>query len=441
MDIGYLIQLLDNKLNTLALAKDQAFMSGDLERINALDSEINGVKDTLFKLKLLTDLTAAASTTGSSESQMVATGIEAVKEGTGAIFSNGNQCLNDYDISSYATDPLHEQKIADILLYMGPMETTGQIDAYIGEEAIASPLTGVMVMSSASTYEVDVRLMMALMELDSRFGTAGVAVNTLNPGNVGNTGTETKTYSTWAEGVTAVAEWLSRHRKNNQQSQPQIAKAVSAPVEAPPQQPANPETPPPPPPQIPILGSLVLVPDAINAEKGATQKIAVTALDQQGNPFDKAKLVFFSNNEAVASIDEEGLLKAVSAGSTNIVVQAFANDATVSRSLAVNVVEPPPPPALTEINVSPDPLVLEVNSGAELAVILRDQYGKIFEGAKLNFTSDNNDIAAVATGGVVMGVLTGSAIVLVEAKAGDVLLKKEIPVTVNAKPVEEPPKE
>jgi hypothetical protein len=56
MDIGYLIQLLNNKSDVLAKAKDQAFMSGDQERINMIDSESFSVQDTLNKLKLIDEV-------------------------------------------------------------------------------------------------------------------------------------------------------------------------------------------------------------------------------------------------------------------------------------------------------------------------------------------------------------------------------------------------
>src|SRR3990167_10847629 len=70
-----------------------------------------------------------------------------------------------------------------------------------------------MVMNASEAYAVDARLMMAIMEQDSRFGTVGKAVKTLNPGNVGNDDDgNIRTYESWQEGVTAVAEWLNRHR-------------------------------------------------------------------------------------------------------------------------------------------------------------------------------------------------------------------------------------
>ena len=53
MNIDYLIQLLTNRYNGLLLAKDQAFQSGELERIIAVDAEILDVKNTLSKLKLI----------------------------------------------------------------------------------------------------------------------------------------------------------------------------------------------------------------------------------------------------------------------------------------------------------------------------------------------------------------------------------------------------
>lgn len=213
MNIDYLIQLLNNRLNALALAKDQAFMAGDLERINAVDAEISGVNDTLYKLNLLASVSAVASATGTTEATVVSNGIGMVID-SGALLEEAVKCLERYDITPYATDPLHEEKVAMILRKMPlVLDTPVKVDEYIQQTAPGSPITGVMVLAATQIYAVDVRLTLALMQQDSQFGTQGLAVQTLNPGNVGNTGTETRTYASWAEGVTAVAEWLSRHHK------------------------------------------------------------------------------------------------------------------------------------------------------------------------------------------------------------------------------------
>jgi len=219
MNVEYLIQLLGNRLTALNTSKEQAFLTGDLERINVLDIEINGVLDTLNKLKLLEGISQTALATPFTEAEVVQNGIEAsFGINNSNIIFNGDPTgiLLGYDISSYATDPLHEQKIKDILNYIAEMDSPEKIDAYINNEAIGSPVTGAMVYNSAQKYNIDSRLLMALMELDSRFGTVGLAIRTLNPGNVGNDDAgNTQIFNSWQEGVDAVAKWLDNHKVND----------------------------------------------------------------------------------------------------------------------------------------------------------------------------------------------------------------------------------
>lgn len=210
MDINYLIQLLGNRLNGLTLAKDQAFSSGDLERINTVDAEILEVKNTLSKLNLISSIEQAAAATSFTEAEVVKNGIEASFNPT--VLNDATEVLLEYDITPYATDPMHELKIQNILEKMGVMDSPDKIETYIKKTSPDSPLSGMMVWNAVARYEVDARLMLALMELDSRFGTLGIAVSTLNPGNVGNNGTTTRSYPSWEEGVMAVAKWLDRHR-------------------------------------------------------------------------------------------------------------------------------------------------------------------------------------------------------------------------------------
>lgn len=199
MKIEDLIELLKNRLNTFKISRDYARMSGDLERVNAADIEISGIEDTLYKLNLLVGASETAVAEDSS-----------VKD---VIVANSADVFNEYDITLYATDPLHESKVADILSAMGEMKSVADVDAYISMKYPTSPVTGQMVIGAATSYNVDARLMMAIMEQDSRFGTLGKAVATLNPGNVGNDDSgNIRTYDSWADGVNAVADWLNRHR-------------------------------------------------------------------------------------------------------------------------------------------------------------------------------------------------------------------------------------
>ena len=198
MTIEDIILLLSNRLKEFQLSRDYAKMLGDLEKMNAADKEIIGLEDTLFKLNLLVETSKSAAV----KEEILA---EVMSDGSVAV-------LGDYDISPYATDPLHEEKIMNILSGMGVMDTVEKIDSYI-QGKYSSPVTGEMIINAAKAYTVDTRLMMAIMEQDSRFGTVGLAVSTTNPGNVGNDDDgNIRTYDSWQDGVTAVAEWLSRHR-------------------------------------------------------------------------------------------------------------------------------------------------------------------------------------------------------------------------------------
>ncbi len=210
MNIDYLIQLLTNRLSRLVLAKDQAFSSGDLERINTVDDEILDVHNTLSKLRLVLNVDEAATVSSLSASQIVQRGIESIF--TPSIINGSTEVMLKYNIVPYATDPHHETKIQTILENMGIMDRYDQIDTYLRRSTPDTPLTGLMIYNSAMKYNVDIRLMMAIMELDSRYGTQGLGARTFNPGNVGNNGFEERSYGSWEAGVDAVANWLNNHR-------------------------------------------------------------------------------------------------------------------------------------------------------------------------------------------------------------------------------------
>lgn len=115
-----------------------------------------------------------------------------------------------YDIKSYATDPTHEAKIQSILNGIGKFKSVEQIDAYIKSKYPNSPVTGNMIANASAEYGVSWEMMVAIMAQDSSMGTAGKAVRTKNPGNVGNTDDgSTQNFNSWQEGVNAVAKNLA----------------------------------------------------------------------------------------------------------------------------------------------------------------------------------------------------------------------------------------
>jgi hypothetical protein len=124
-----------------------------------------------------------------------------------------------YDISRYATDPTHEQKVGAFASQMVYLDNAVAIDRHIQSVAPGSPVTGQMVMDASRRNEVSPAMILALMRQDSTYGTRGLAVKTQNPGNVGNDDAgNTRTYPTWEAGVGAVAQWLASNRAGGKQA-------------------------------------------------------------------------------------------------------------------------------------------------------------------------------------------------------------------------------
>lgn len=130
--------------------------------------------------------------------------------------ATGKEIVAGYDITSYATDPTHGVKVNKIFSQIPQVKTEMDVDSYIRRIAPNSPVKGNYVVNASNKYGVDPRLILAIMVQDSTLGTAGKAVRTKNPGNVGNTDSgATKTFASWEQGVDAVAKNLA-WRKINQ---------------------------------------------------------------------------------------------------------------------------------------------------------------------------------------------------------------------------------
>lgn len=124
-----------------------------------------------------------------------------------------NGIVGGVDITRYATDPNHEDKIASIFNATSTLKSANDIQAYIKKRAPLSNVTDQMVVQSAKKHGVPPNLILAIIQNDSNFGTAGKGARTRNPGNYGNDDAgNIVTFKTWQDGVDAVAGWLARNR-------------------------------------------------------------------------------------------------------------------------------------------------------------------------------------------------------------------------------------
>ncbi len=135
--------------------------------------------------------------------------------GGGAGNSTQTHILAGYNIGPYATASNHEALVTQIYNDLKNIDFSSPqtIDSYLKKAAPKTPLTGSMILASAAKYNVDAKLMVAIMQTDSSLGTKGLGAQTFNPGNVGNDDAGNKqNFGTWDKGVDAVASWLNKFR-------------------------------------------------------------------------------------------------------------------------------------------------------------------------------------------------------------------------------------
>jgi hypothetical protein len=128
-----------------------------------------------------------------------------------------NGVIDGIDISKYATDPQHEVKVEKIHDSLPPIATSTDAQKYIDsiKEKYGHDIkvTGDMIYKAAKEYGVSMKLMIALMQNDSMFGTTGLGKKTNNPGNIANDDSGHKQYyPTMREGVRATARQLARYK-------------------------------------------------------------------------------------------------------------------------------------------------------------------------------------------------------------------------------------
>lgn len=136
-----------------------------------------------------------------------------VGEGADSRIRKSTDSIGGYEIANYATLPTHEATVKAIYDAMPEIKDKFDADKYIKSKRPNSPVRGGMVERASIEYGVDMKLMLALMQNDSAFGTAGLGSRTRNPGNIANRDDgHTHTYPSWEDGVRGVARWLANHK-------------------------------------------------------------------------------------------------------------------------------------------------------------------------------------------------------------------------------------
>ena len=156
------------------------------------------------------------------------------------------------------------------------------------------------------------------------------------------------------------------------------------------------------------LDSIQVTPLTATLAINETEQFNATALDQFGNAMTDVAINWTSGNEAVGTIDAEGVFTALAAGTTN--VTATADNVTGSATVIVEE------PILDSIQVTPTGATLGIGDTQRFIVTARDQDGNVMSDVAINWTSSNETVGTIDADGFFSALDDGTATVTATAE-------------------------
>lgn len=175
------------------------------------------------------------------------------------------------------------------------------------------------------------------------------------------------------------------------------------------------------------LTGIKVTPEKVTVEKGQTANLNVAYLP--ADTTDDKAVTWKSENEKVATVDENGVVTAVGGGTTKIVATATANDKITA------VCEVKVPIHTTGIELEPTEIVgLRKGDTEKLTVSFKPANTE--DSKEVKWTSSDPTVASVNNDGVVTGLAKGKATITVTTVDGKhtascVVTVKEVPIDPN----------
>jgi uncharacterized protein YjdB len=172
----------------------------------------------------------------------------------------------------------------------------------------------------------------------------------------------------------------------------------------------------------PGVASVRVSPTSAAITVGGTVHLQAEPLDASGNALTGRSVTWSSSNEAVATVDNSGVVTGVSTGADTITATSEGKSGTAGIVVAAAVA--------SSITVNPTSVTVTAGQNSQLTATVKDASGNVIAGASVSWTVDHPNIALVSSTGLVAGQAAGSA--TVTATSGSV--HTDVPVTVTLPP-------
>jgi uncharacterized protein YjdB len=172
----------------------------------------------------------------------------------------------------------------------------------------------------------------------------------------------------------------------------------------------------------PGVASVQVSPPSAVITVGGTVHLQAKALDASGNELSGRTITWTSSNNAVATVDNTGLVTGVSTGADTIIATSEGKSAIAGIVVALA--------APASIAVAPPSVTVTAGQTSQLTATVKDANGSVISGAPVTWTVDKPSVAIVGSTGLVSGQAAGTA--TVTATSGSVHV--DVPVTVTLPP-------
>ena len=153
---------------------------------------------------------------------------------------------------------------------------------------------------------------------------------------------------------------------------------------------------------------------------GSSVKVVATALDGQGRPLNAGTPQWETSNSSIATVSSDGTVTGLAPGVVNIIATLGGRQGVAQFQVTLL--------PLQSIELSPNPLTVQVRETRPLAITARDTAGRVVSlaGRTMQFSISDQTVAAVSNAGIVQGLKEGTAIITADIDG----VRRELSLTV-----------
>jgi len=149
------------------------------------------------------------------------------------------------------------------------------------------------------------------------------------------------------------------------------------------------------------VATVAVIPNPLQMSVSQSTQLTAVARDANGNAVTGRPVTWTSSNTPVATISADGVLTAVTAGTTTITATSEGKSGTSAVTITTF--------AVGSVAVQPTPTTVFQNGNVQLTAVVRDVTGALTTDRAITWTTSSVAVATVSAAGLVTGVSVGTA--------------------------------